>query len=53
MSNTVTVTRKQLYDEVWSLPTYKLAVKYGVSDVGLAKICKRNSIPSNSITTPF
>jgi len=39
------MSRQQLYDEVWEKPTYKVAMKYGLSDVGLAKICKRNNIP--------
>lgn len=40
-----TLTRKQLYDQVWSKPMTKLARDYGLSDVGLAKVCKRHDIP--------
>ncbi len=40
-----TVTRKQLYDLVWSLPFTKLAKTYAISDVGLRKICVKMEIP--------
>jgi hypothetical protein len=42
---TTTVTRKQLYDLVWSEPMRRLAMRYGISDVGLAKICRKHNIP--------
>lgn len=41
----VTISREQLYDEVWSQPMMRLAKSYGLSDVGLAKLCKRFDIP--------
>ena len=31
------VSQKDLYDEVWSQSMVKLAKKYGISDVALAK----------------
>lgn len=37
--------RQQLYDLVWSEPLTLLAPRFGMSDVALAKICKRNGIP--------
>lgn len=40
-----TITRKELYDEVWSTPVSKLAPKYNLSDVGFAKFCRRCDIP--------
>ena len=40
-----TITRKDLYDEVWSQAVCKLAPKYNLSDVGFAKLCKRCDIP--------
>ncbi len=40
-----TVTREVLYEQVWSKPMTKLATEYGVSDVALAKICRRLDIP--------
>ena len=43
--NSIKITRQHLYKEVWSEPVYKVAMKYGLSDVGLAKICNRNNIP--------
>ena len=39
------LTRKELYEKVWSWPVWSLAGEWGISDVGLAKICKRNNIP--------
>jgi len=39
------LTRRQLYDKVWTTPMRHLAKEYGISDVGLAKICKKHDIP--------
>lgn len=39
------VQREALYEEVWSDPVTVVAVRYGLSDVGLAKICKKLQIP--------
>ena len=39
------VSRDALYEEVWSDPVTVVALRYGLSDVGLVKICKRLSIP--------
>ena len=44
-SKVVRLTRQELYDQVWSTPMRKLALRYGLSDVGLAKICARHDIP--------
>ena len=41
----ITLTREKLYDLVWTEPMSTLAKKFGISDVGLAKICKRLQIP--------
>jgi hypothetical protein len=38
-------TRQELYDLVWSAPMAKLAVRFGVSGRGLAKICERAHVP--------
>jgi len=38
-------TRKELYDKVWSEPLKTLAPQYGVSDVGLAKACRKAKVP--------
>ena len=42
---TTTITRKQLYDQVWAEPMRRLAARYGISDVGLAKLCRKHDIP--------
>lgn len=39
------LTRKDLYDAVWTEPVSRLALKCGITDVGLAKICRRSNIP--------
>ena len=44
-TNITALTRPELYDLVWSTPMRVLAPKFGLSDVGLAKICKKNDIP--------
>jgi hypothetical protein len=45
MQEAVHVTREELYEHVWSEPMQKLARTYGLSDVGLAKACRRMRIP--------
>lgn len=37
--------RDELYEEVWTTPMQTLAKKYGISDVGLAKTCRKLFIP--------
>ena len=37
--------RRTLYEEVWSEPVYKVAQRYGVSNVAIAKTCKKMHIP--------
>jgi hypothetical protein len=39
-------TRKELYDLVWSNPMSKLAKQFGMSDVGLRKICVKHEVPT-------
>lgn len=39
------VSREALYEEVWSVPITVVAPRYGLSDVGLVKICKKLGIP--------
>lgn len=41
-----TLTRRELYDLVWATPMSKLAQDFGVSDVGLKKICDRHRVPT-------
>lgn len=38
-------TREELYQLVWSEPMTQLAKRFGLSDVGLAKACRRAAIP--------
>jgi len=45
----VTLTRKEIYDLVWTEPLSRLAKKYKISDNGLRKICKRMNIPIPAI----
>jgi len=40
------IQRKQLYKQVWFKPMSKLAKDYGISDVGLKKICKKLNVPT-------
>lgn len=39
-------SRKQLYDRVWAQPITHIAKDYGISDVGLRKVCQRHDIPT-------
>jgi hypothetical protein len=41
----VKLTREDLYERVWAEPMSRLAQHYGLSDVGLAKTCKRLRVP--------
>lgn len=43
---TRTLTRQELYELVWKTPVRRLATQFGISDVGLAKTCKRHQIPT-------
>lgn len=42
---TIKVHRETLYKEVWAEPMSKLAIRYNVSDVALAKVCRRLQVP--------
>lgn len=39
------VDRNTLYEQIWTVPAMQLALRYGISDVGLAKVCRRHRIP--------
>jgi hypothetical protein len=41
----ICLKRDELYEQVWSQPLIELAKRYGLSDVGLAKICRKLKIP--------
>ena len=44
-SSTTTLSRDELYDLVWTKPIMRLAEIYDISDVGLAKMCRRLRVP--------
>lgn len=44
-SVTTKLSREELYERVWTLPSTKLAKEFGISDAGLAKVCKRYNVP--------
>lgn len=41
----ITMTRKDLYEKVWSSPTTELREVLGISDVAIAKLCKKLNVP--------
>ncbi len=45
MNEGIKITRGELYGEVWAHPRVKLAKKYGISDVALAKRYRKRDIP--------
>jgi len=42
---TVVYERRRLYEQVWSAPVSQVAKQYLVSDVALAKLCRRLDVP--------
>ena len=42
---TFTLTREQLYDLVWSEPMQRRAKQIGISDVAIAKHCRKLGMP--------
>ena len=45
----VVYERDKLYEEVWAEPVMKVAERYGVSDVALAKTCRKLNVPLSLI----
>lgn len=45
MTTTIKIDREDPYKQVWTEPVTKLAARYGISDVGLSKICKKLNVP--------
>lgn len=43
--NRIKLEREKLYEEVWAEPITVIAARYNLSDVGMAKACRRMSIP--------
>ena len=46
MYKQVSFTREELFARVWTVPVLKLAQEIGVSDVAIAKACRRYGIPT-------
>jgi hypothetical protein len=42
---THTNTRSKLDEEVWEEPVRTIAIRYGVSDVALGKVCRKLGVP--------
>ncbi len=45
MSDSIEITRDQLYEAIWSKPTTAVAKDFEISDVAVAKICKKLDVP--------
>jgi hypothetical protein len=41
----IKLTREELYARIWSKPATELAREFGISDVALAKICRKMNVP--------
>lgn len=41
-----TLSRRELFDLVWSTPVTKLASDFGMSDRGFSKLCTRHKVPT-------
>ena len=41
----ITTSRSQLYREIWAEPVRTVAARYRISDVALAKLCRRHQVP--------
>lgn len=44
-SETVTLSRGDLYAKVWAKSAVQLAKEFGISDVAIAKLCKKHRVP--------
>lgn len=42
----IRLSREELYDLVWQTPMTRLASQFGLSDVGLKKVCRKHDIPT-------
>jgi hypothetical protein len=41
----IKIYRNKLYEQIWKVPISRLAPEYGLSDVGLSKICRKLKVP--------
>lgn len=45
MAQKIELTREELYRKIWGKPTVKVASEFGISDVGISKICRKMNVP--------
>jgi hypothetical protein len=45
MSEPNIIKREELYERIWKLPATKLAKELGISNVALAKLCRKLNVP--------
>lgn len=45
-NQTIQIKRDELYEKVWQTPISRLASDYGISGVGMKKICKKLNVPT-------
>ena len=45
MNERKTITREQLYKDIWSMPASKLADEYCISGSMIARLCKKLDVP--------
>lgn len=45
MAQQIKLIREELYRKIWEQPTVKVAAEFRISDVGLAKICRKMDVP--------
>jgi hypothetical protein len=45
MDDNISLTRRELYDLVWTTPMEHLAKKFGLSVPGMAKLCRPHCVP--------
>lgn len=43
---TIKLTRRDIFQDIWDRPIHTVAKEYGISDVGLAKVCRRLDLPT-------
>ena len=46
----IELSRRLLYERVWSAPIGKIALEFGLSDAGLVKACRKLKVPVPSLT---
>jgi hypothetical protein len=46
---TISLTRKNLYEQIWTEPVAAFCLKYDVPEEGVEKICRRLNVPMPGI----